>query len=170
MVYCISKMPPLHEDELLAIAAEALRSLGWTIFVSAANQCSRFRFKLPTGQWKAPDLVALRNPAVLVGEGKVRAADLVRGQDLEALEFLAGSTDAQSRLTSEVRRLLKPRGLPLPDEPQIVPAVIFSGGSPTSSAAILRRKFLTVLKISGSPLSMTVGQDPFELFKAPSVG
>jgi hypothetical protein len=100
-----------QEDDVLEIVAEALRQKGFLILAVGGNQAGLFRFHTGAGKRKAPDLVAYREPLLIVGEAKVRASALFTNQgigesDFMCMDYLSKSMRAQREIIDNVKRVL----------------------------------------------------------------
>lgn len=96
-----------------------------------------FRFHTRKGRRKAPDLVAFRDPLVLVCEAKVSASDLFRPakasgeSDYDCMVFLVDSHAAQQEVIQNVRSVLNGLQVTHSDVITVAPGLI--AGSAFSS-------------------------------------
>lgn len=120
-----------QEDDAIAEVVQGLRRRNMRILAAGGNQAGLFRFHLPDGRRKAPDVVAVRDALIMVLEAKVQASALLRlvgssRSDYECMAYLASTPDAQGEIIEEVRRTLATLGIELPGRPQLVAGVVAS--------------------------------------------
>jgi hypothetical protein len=103
----------------------------WRVVVARANNNSVF-FTLPNGRRKAPDVIAVSGNLILVVEAKQIGEHLskptaTRYSDIQCMEFLAASEDAQTELTAKVQARLS--ATHILEHPAYYAAVLFGGAS-----------------------------------------
>lgn len=104
-----------QEDDVVSAVTEWLRGESWTILASGAVQGS-FRVRPPWGGQKAPDIVAVREPALLIGEAKLRAGDLFRPtkagfSDSDFVIAVVADADTRQQSLQRAGQLAASRGL-----------------------------------------------------------
>lgn len=128
---------PVQEDDVLLAMADHLRSVDWVILACGGNQIARYRFSVPNGRRKSPDLVCWRDRHLLVTEVKVRQADLFRPgldgfSDVTTMTWLSTNVDTQLALLREAKQALANFGLDVSPEDSAVQAAV---GFAVASAA-----------------------------------
>lgn len=129
----------MSEDEVVVAFADWLRGESWLVLAEGANQGAAFRYMVDT-VIKAPDIVALRDGVLLIGEGKLRARDLMvagsRGiSDFDALRQLSADESEKLNLAREAARRCHASELTCPDAEAIhVRTVLFAHHASESEA------------------------------------
>lgn len=139
----------MSEDEVIDAVATELRLRGFTILAEGANQGSAFRFRLASGRYKAPDLVAFHDGTLVVMEGKIRARDLFVSRpgtesDFDCITDLAGNPTAQASLTTEARRRLEHSGYGRPHIAEVRFGLIAIGLTSSSWPSLDQSSFALV--------------------------
>jgi hypothetical protein len=129
----------LQEDDLLEIVALDLRKRGFRVLAVGGNQAGLFRFHTKQRKRKAPDLVAYREPVLIVGEAKVRATALFSmsqagDTDFGCIEYLSKSLRAQREIIDNVRRVLRTLNVTLPESIFFCTALIAATNFPRNEA------------------------------------
>lgn len=126
------KRDDLHEDDLLAIYGVYLESKDFKLFSISGNQQGRFWYNMDKYR-KGPDIVAVKDDMILIGEGKRKSRDLflanARGHsDYESIKYLLNSAKAYAQLMRKVEESCKKIGLAF-SEKSFIKGVIVGGDS-----------------------------------------
>lgn len=95
-----------REDDLLSHFGVYLERNGFFILALSGNQQGRYWFQMENYR-KAPDIIAVRNEVVLVGEAKVKSRELFkavhgRKSDYQSLQYLLNTENAKQQLSDMV--------------------------------------------------------------------
>lgn len=104
-----------QEDQVIGVVASTLRAKGVPVLAEGGNQMRAFRFLLPTGRRKAPDLAFVWRGGLFVFEAKIHPGQLfVAGRDgysdYDSMRFLLSSGESQALLLEEAQRRLQACG------------------------------------------------------------
>ncbi len=120
------------EDDMLEIYGHNLQERGFNIFSLSGSQQGRFWYNIGIHR-KAPDIIAVKEELILVGEGKLRSKDLFAENgkeysDYQSIVYLLDSQEACRQLIQEVAVSCKKIGLFLPADTYIKGIIV--GGDP----------------------------------------
>lgn len=129
----------IREDDMLEIYGQSLQERGFKIFSMSGNQQGRFWYDIGTHR-KAPDIVAVKNELILVGEGKLKSKDLFAENgkgysDYQSIVYLMDTQEAYDRLFQEVEVSCKKVGISLPADTYIKGIIV--GGDPFDKLSAL---------------------------------
>jgi hypothetical protein len=152
------------EDDVVCALGDILRSAHFLVLAEGANQGSFFRFEMH-GRIKAPDLVALQDRYLIIGEGKVKGRDSFRRpkgrrhSDFECMAYLAATPCIQRKLAREATRRAK-TFKPLVEASQlmIVPVIFAIGGlAPHAQLAAISGVTLVEVAVDAAKLGGVYG-------------
>ena len=105
----------IQEDDVLEVVASYLESANFLILVHGGNQSGLLNYNIGNKFRKSPDIVAFRNPYVLIFEGKVRAGELFKTRygisDYEAIKYIIEFDETKNEILKKVRLILLNLGL-----------------------------------------------------------
>lgn len=104
-----------QEDQVIGVVASTLRAMDVPVLAEGGNQMRAFRFLLPTGRRKAPDLAFVWRETLFIFEAKIHPGHLfVAGpdgySDYDSMRFLLSSGESQAILLEEAQRRLRACG------------------------------------------------------------
>lgn len=105
----------IQEDDILEVVANYLESKNYLILVHGANQSGLLNYNIDNRYRKSPDLVAFKNPYLLIFEGKVNAGELFSLRhgisDYEAIKYIMESADPKMAILNKIRLVLLNLGI-----------------------------------------------------------
>ncbi|MBQ3160841.1 MAG: hypothetical protein IJC04_01795 [Oscillospiraceae bacterium] len=145
-----------REDDLLSYFGSYISKHGFVILALSGNQQGQYWFNLGDYR-KAPDVIAVRDDVILVGEAKLKSRELFkdingRPSDYQCLQYLIDNHCAKEQLSKKIIASLSQLGKIIEVLPPIQALVV--GGD---SFDVLKNKMIderimcfTVDKITGN--------------------
>ncbi len=117
-----------REDDLLAQLGEFLKEKNFFILALSGNQQGQYWFQMGENR-KGPDIIAVKEEVVLVGESKLKSRDLFKTSsrkrsDYQALQYLMDNKDAYNQLFNMVASSLDRLGKKLSETSYIQPIIV----------------------------------------------
>lgn len=121
-----------REDDLLSSFGTYLTKHDFLILALSGNQQGQYWFRMGDYR-KAPDIIAVRQDVVLVGEAKVKSRELFKSKngrqsDYQSLQYLMDSSCAKEQLSQKIKASLSRLGQENESLPPIQTIVV--GGDP----------------------------------------
>lgn len=163
-------VPTLQEDDVLEFASNYLTAKGYRILVSGGNQDGLYRYKLPSGQHKAPDLIAYKKPVLAVFEGKISSNKLFSNNkfedsDYNSMSFLLDSKQAQNEIIKKVTFILNALGENLDFDFDFVGGLIAANNISQDKYNKIIDSKIVFLRVDTSNASLSVCNDKHGYFK-----